>query len=164
FAKSLFDKRVKIIIDDGFKYLREQNKKYDIVIVDSTDPETIANDLFIEDFYESAYGALKDDGIFIAQSETPLLACYKEMRKNIYKKLSLLFKYVNFIYYPMPCYPTGFFSSIIASKKYDPLKLSKEEIVKKIKNFPLKYFNEDIYFSSLAIPDFEKEIIKNLNS
>ncbi len=159
FSKSLNDKRSNIIIDDGFKFLSKQKGKYDIVIVDSTDPETIANDLFVTDFYESAFDALKDDGIFLAQSETPLLDCYKEIRKTIYKKLSSLFNYVNFIYYPMPCYPTGYFSSVIASKKYNPFEISKKEIREKIKDFSLKYFNEDIYFSSLAIAGFEKNIL-----
>jgi len=156
FSKSLNDKRANVIIDDGFKFLSKQKGRYDIVIVDSTDPETIANDLFVTDFYESAFNALKEDGIFMAQSETPLLNCYKDLRKTIFKKLSSLFLYVNFIYYPMPCYPTGYFSSVIASKKYNPLEISKLEIEKKIKEFSLKYFNEDIYFSSLAIPSFEK--------
>jgi len=162
FAKSLKDNRAKIIIDDGFKFLANQKNKYDIVIVDSTDPETIANDLFVTDFYESAFNSLKDDGIFIAQSESPLLSCYKSIRKSIYKNLKSLFNFVNFIYYPMPCYPTGYFSSVIASKKYNPDEVTKDDINKKIKDFKLKYFNEDIYFSSLTIPNFEKEIT-NIN-
>lgn len=160
FAKSLNDKRVKLIIDDGFKFLSNQKDKYDIVIVDSTDPETIANDLFVGDFYESAFNALKEDGVFVAQSETPLLECYKPVRKTIYKKLKSLFNYVNFIYYPMPCYPTGFFSSVMASKKYNPLEVKKEEINNKISKFNLKYFSADIYFSSLAVPPFERAIIQ----
>lgn len=160
FAKSLYDKRVNLIIDDGFKFLSNQKDKYDIVIVDSTDPETIANDLFIGDFYESAFKALKDDGIFVAQSETPLLQCYKEVRVSIYKKLKSLFSYVNFIYYPMPCYPTGFFSSVMASKRYNPLEVKKEDIKNKISKFNLKYFSQNIYFSSLTIPPFEMQIIQ----
>lgn len=160
FSNSLNDKRVVLKIDDGFKFLSQQKNRYDIVIVDSTDPETIANDLFVGDFYESAFNALHEDGIFVAQSETPLLECYKNTRKEIYKKLKSLFCFVNFIYYPMPCYPTGFFSSVMASKKYNPLEVKKEDIRKKIAKFNLKYFSEDIYFSSLAIPPFEMGIIQ----
>lgn len=160
FANSLNDKRVILKIDDGFKFLSQQKNIYDIVIVDSTDPETIANDLFVGDFYDSAFKALKEDGVFVAQSETPLLECYKKTRKEIYKKLKSLFCFVNFMYYPMPCYPTGFFSSVMASKKYNPLEVKKENIKNKISKFNLKYFSADIYFSSLTIPPFEKEIIE----
>ncbi len=158
FAKSLNDKRVNLVIDDGFKFLSMQKDSYDVIIVDSTDPETIANDLFEGDFYESAYYALKGDGIFVAQSETPLLDCYKKIRKSMYKKLKSFFPFVNFIYFPMPCYPTGFFSSIIASKKYDPLDVKEKIIQNKIKNFNLKYYSQKIHFSSLTLPPFEKEI------
>ena len=159
FAESLNDKRVNLIIDDGFKYLSNQKNQFDIIIVDSTDPETIANNLFAGDFYESVFNALKEDGIFIAQSEAPLLDDYKNLRKNIYIKLKSLFKFVNFIYYPMPCYPTGLFSSVVASKKFNPLDVKKEDISNKIKNIKLKYYNETIHFLSLAIPNFEDEIL-----
>lgn len=162
FAKSLNDNRLNLVIDDGFKFLSNKKNEYDIIIVDSTDPETIANSLFDGNFYESAFNALKEDGIFIAQSETPLLSCYKDIRKSIYKKLKSLFNYVNFIYYPMPCYPTGYFSSIIASKSYDPLKTEKEEIFNKIKTMNLKYYSEQIHYSSLTPPPFEIDLLNKI--
>lgn len=151
------DKRVNLLYKDGFKYIKENKNKFDIIIVDSTDPETIANDLFSGDFYKSCANALKDDGIFVAQTEPPFHDTYIPVRKKIFDNLKKHFKFVNFILFPMPCYPTGYFSVVLASKKYDPLSLSKDEIKEKIKGFNLKYYNEDIHFASLAVPEFMKK-------
>ena len=54
----------------------------DIVIVDSTDPVGPAEGLFNKAFYDSCFRALKDDGILVQQSESPLvlLDLIKEMR------------------------------------------------------------------------------------
>ena len=45
----------------------------DIVIVDSTDPVGPAEGLFNKAFYDSCFRALKDDGILVQQSESPLV-------------------------------------------------------------------------------------------
>jgi spermidine synthase len=160
FSDSLSDKRVSLKINDGFAYLSSQKNMYDIIIVDSTDPETIASSLFKGNFYEEAFYALKDDGILVAQAETPLLDEYKQLRKMIFSNLKSKFKYVNFIFFPMPCYPTGYFSAVLASKRYSPLDLSKDEIKNKISQLSLKYYDEQIHFSALTISPMFENLLK----
>ena len=160
FSDSLSDKRMSLKINDGFAYLSSQKNMYDIIIVDSTDPETIASSLFKGNFYEEAFYALKEDGILVAQAETPLLAEYKELRKMIFSNLKSKFKYVNFIFFPMPCYPTGYFSAVLASKRYSPFDLSKDEIKNKISQLNLKYYDEQIHFSTLTISHMFENLLK----
>lgn len=160
FSDSLSDKRVSLKINDGFAYLSSQKNMYDIIIVDSTDPETIASSLFKGNFYEEAFYALKDDGILVAQAETPLLDEYKQLRKMIFSNLKSKFKYVNFIFFPMPCYPTGYFSAVLASKRYSPLDLSKDEIKNKISQLSLKYYDEQIHSSALTISPMFGNLLK----
>lgn len=160
---ALNDRRVKVLFEDGFKYIKENSNKFDIIIVDSTDPETIATELFSGDFYSAASNALKNNGILVAQTEPPFHDTYVHIRKNIYKNLKKHFTHVNFILFPMPCYPTGYFSVVIASKKFNPLSISKEEIKEKIKDFNLNYYNEEIHFASLAIPEFMKKYLELKN-
>ena len=47
------DSRVNIYINDGNKFVKQTNNKYDVVIVDSTDPIGPAECLFEEDFYRN---------------------------------------------------------------------------------------------------------------
>src|SRR5690606_40488728 len=57
----------------------------DVVIVVSTDRVGPAEGLFIKDFYASCFRALKDDGILVQQSESPLaqLELIKAMRAEM---------------------------------------------------------------------------------
>ena len=68
---ALTDERCQVLVEDGIEYIRNHKDMYDVIIVDSTDPVGPAVNLFSKDFYISIYEALKDDGIFVAQTESP---------------------------------------------------------------------------------------------
>ena len=72
-------------------------------------------DRFNKAFYESCFRALKDDGILVQQSESPLvqLDLIREMRGEMGKAGFRTFATLPF---PQPCYPTGWWSVTIASK------------------------------------------------
>src|SRR3546814_19402413 len=90
----------------------------DIVIVDSTDPVGPAEGLFNKAFYESCFSALKDDGILVQQSESPLvlLDLIKEMRGEMAKAGFPAFKTLPF---PQPCSPTAGWNCPLATKSGD---------------------------------------------
>ena len=67
------DPRAELLFDDGIAYMRNAApNSLDVVIVDSTDPVGPAEGLFNKAFYDSCHRALKDDGILVQQSESPL--------------------------------------------------------------------------------------------
>ena len=45
------DKRVEIIFNDGRKFLEENKEKFDVIILDLTDPVGEANKLYTQEFY-----------------------------------------------------------------------------------------------------------------
>src|SRR3954471_3183000 len=47
----LKDKRFDLIIDDGFRYVAGTDRRFDVIIVDSTDPQGPGKVLFTEEFY-----------------------------------------------------------------------------------------------------------------
>ena len=65
------DKRVNLIFQDGLKYIRKCENKYDLIIVDSTDPFGPGEGLFTKEFYGNCFKALKEDGIMVNQHESP---------------------------------------------------------------------------------------------
>ncbi len=67
-ACRLDDPRVHIHIADGLKFIRSCENKYDLIIVDSTDPFGPGEGLFTKEFYGSCYNALREDGIMVNQS------------------------------------------------------------------------------------------------
>ena len=59
-ACCLDDERVNIRYEDGLKYIRRCENKYDLIIVDSTDPFGPGEGLFTREFYGNCYKALKE--------------------------------------------------------------------------------------------------------
>ena len=109
------NKRVKIIIDDGAKFIREAKEKFDIVIVDSPDPIGAAKVLFSKRFYKNIFSILTDKGMLIRQTGSTILQP-EEIRHN-YKIMQEVFPYVSVQLAAIPTYIGGFFSFLIGSKK-----------------------------------------------
>lgn len=64
----LKDKRVNLIIEDGFKYLQKNKKKYDIILVDIEDPSVAhSSPLYTVEGFKLASQSLKEKGIFEIQ-------------------------------------------------------------------------------------------------
>ncbi len=159
-ASSFKDKRLKVFIEDGRKFVRYTKNKYDLIIVDCSDPIGPSKVLFEKDFYQDSYKILKEDGIFVTQSESPFYSL--DIIKNIIKNLKTFFPIVKLYTANIPTYPAGYWSFTIASKVYDPLNTQVEEIIDKIKDKKLKYYNEQMHFSSFALPNYVKEALKNV--
>jgi len=72
---SLTSEKVHVITGDAYDYLIKNSLKYDIIIADFTDPhdETISK-LYTDIFYKMVKKSLKNDGVFITQSTSPLFA------------------------------------------------------------------------------------------
>ena len=53
------------------KFIRRCENKYDLIIVDSSDPFGPSEGLFTREFYGNCYNALKEDGIMVNQQGSP---------------------------------------------------------------------------------------------
>ena len=84
-AQGLSDPRVEIQITDAIVYVREHPGEFDVVIVDSTDPIGPGVGLFTREFYQDVAKALKDGGIMVAQTESPVNN--KDLIQKIHRNL-----------------------------------------------------------------------------
>ncbi len=146
------DPRAQLLFDDGIKYMRDLDaESIDVVIVDSTDPIGPAEGLFNQNFYESCLKALRNGGILVQQSESPLahLDLIKAMRSAM---KAAGFSAMRTLPFPQPCYPTGWWSCTMARKGID-LGTFRERGAQ-TKGFPTRYYNADIHRAALASPEF----------
>jgi spermidine synthase len=156
-SSQLDNPKVDIRIQDGFKYLKDNKSKFDIILVDSTDPVGEGAKLFEKDFYQLCHDALSEDGMLVFQSESPFL--HKDLIKDVFhQRLEQLFDisslYLSFI----PDYPMGMWSFGVGSKKYHPKNdLITEKADKIAKN--TRYYNKDIHKACFALPNFVKELV-----
>ncbi|MGJ4731197.1 polyamine aminopropyltransferase [Luteimonas sp. SDU101] len=145
------DPRAQLLFDDGVAYMRDAAPaSLDVVIVDSTDPVGPAEGLFNRAFYESCFRALKDDGILVQQSESPLalLDLIREMRAEMGKAGFTRFQTLPF---PQPCYPTGWWSCTLARKSGG---FDFREDDARNKPFATKYYSAEIHRGAQALPPF----------
>ncbi|NIV15468.1 MAG: polyamine aminopropyltransferase [Aliifodinibius sp.] len=155
-ANQILSKKVKCHFQDGVEYVKHVAQKYDIVIVDSTDPVSVGEGLFSKEFYQDCFKLLNDDGILINQSESPSWQPGEVQR--IAGKLKSVFPAVRYYQAHIPTYPSGHWIFGFASKKYDPLKNFRKNHYQHL-NLSLKYYNADIHHGAFALPTFTRELI-----
>lgn len=72
---SMNQDRVAIINEDGFTYLTDDVKYYDVIIIDLPDPKTIElGRLYSFEFYKLCYNRLRPNGVIITQAGSPYYA------------------------------------------------------------------------------------------
>ncbi len=152
------DPRAQLLFDDGVAYMANRAPgSVDVVVVDSTDPVGPAEGLFNRAFYESCFRALRDGGILVQQSESPLalLELIQEMRAEMGKAGFAEFATLPF---PQPCYPTGWWSCTLARKPGGG-GFGFREADARAKGFPTRYYSADVHRGALATPPFVAEAL-----
>ncbi|MDQ2701836.1 MAG: polyamine aminopropyltransferase [Pseudomonadota bacterium] len=155
------DARAQLLFDDGVAYMANcAPGSVDIVIVDSTDPVGPAEGLFNKAFYDSCFRALREDGILVQQSESPLalLELIREMRAEMGKAGFSSFKTLPF---PQPCYPTGWWSCTLARKPGGG-GFEFREADARAQAFDTLYYSADIHRGALATPPFLAAALKEV--
>ena len=153
-AQGLQDPRVDIQVIDGIKHVQESPDTYDIIIVDSTDPIGPAVGLFAKDFYQSIARSLKQDGIFVAQTESPFLN--GSLIQRVYDDVASIFPITKLYLAAIPTYPSGLWSFTIGSKVYDPANISDQA---RAKSLQTKYYTPSLHQAVFHLPRFVEELL-----
>ncbi|WP_043540136.1 polyamine aminopropyltransferase [Salinarimonas rosea] len=65
------DPRAEIVIGDGLAFVRDTDRRFDVIVVDSTDPVGPAAALFGEAFYHDCKRCLRPGGVLVTQAGVP---------------------------------------------------------------------------------------------
>lgn len=147
------DPRVEIVVADGIKYVGEQQGAYDVVVVDAPDPVGPAVGLFSASFYRSIWRALAEDGLCLAQTESPFFN--RDLISRVYRDMAGVFPLVRLYLACIPTYPGGLWSFTLGSKKYDPLQVEAE----KIPDLGTRYYSPAVHKSAFVLPPFVAELV-----
>jgi len=149
-AKVFDDPRLRLVINDGVAFVRDSRETYDVIMVDSTDPNGAAERLFGSAFYLSVANRLADNGIVIAQGESVFYEM--EMQKALLEIAAPLFDWVSMYNFTNMTYPGGLWSFMWASKQIHPFKAIPPQTIP-----GCTYYNSDVHRAAFALPEFQRK-------
>ncbi len=153
------DARVELVFNDAIQWVKDnKSESIDLIIVDSTDPIGPAEGLFSTPFYKDCMRILKPDGLVVQQSESPLAHLESIIKPMHHCMHEAGFSATQLLHFPMPTYPTGWWTATIASKN-KVLNFAREAESKSL-GFDTEYYNHAIHLACFAAPQF---VLKQLS-
>lgn len=152
------DPRATLIFDDGIAYLQKQADRFDVILVDSTDPVGPAEGLFRKEFFASCHRALNDTGILCLQSESPWIDALQPVIRQVNIDLKTMFPIVRAYTAAIQTYQAGLWLFQLASKQTDPLQVDAARQIQ-ARKLNCDYYNAAVHSAAFALPEFVNRII-----
>ena len=159
-ADGAFDNpRTNLVIADGARFVEKTDRRFDVVIIDSTDPIGPGVVLFTKSFYAGCKRCLKDGGVLITQNGVPALQ--GDEVTTSYRHFRALFRDAAFYVAPVPTYNGGFMAFGWATDDPGLRHWSPASIQTDIDAIGLttRYFNADIFSGAFALPTFIRDLM-----
>lgn len=153
------DPRAELIIGDGVAHVREASDgRYDVVLVDGTDPLGPGEGLFNSEFYRHVSRILTREGLTATHtSENPLIK--PEVVRTLLDKLKGVFPGVTLFRSEIPIYHTGSWYFALASKGGDPRLAPWYGERFNQHTARRRYYNESIHRASFAMPTHVENLL-----
>jgi spermidine synthase len=154
------DKHFESVIGDGMEYVGETERRFDVIIVDSTDPQGPGAVLFTKEFYARCKRCLKKGGILVTQNGVPILQP-DELSTTIGHFRSL-FKDATCYVAAIPTYVGGHMAMGFASDNPKLRQVSEAMIAaryKKAGRFSTKYWTPAVHRAAFALPRFIQDLV-----
>jgi spermidine synthase len=158
--KAFDDKRTDLVIADGARFVAETAERYDVVIVDSTDPMGPGEVLFTEEFYRNCRRCMAPGGVIVNQNGVPFMQ--PDEVTMTYRRRKKSFKVSTFYVAAVPSYYGGFMTLGWASNapKLHQAKLAAIAQRAKAAKLKTRYYSPEIHVGSFALPQFVHGYIK----
>ncbi|MEX2642443.1 MAG: polyamine aminopropyltransferase [Acetobacterales bacterium] len=153
------DPRAEIVVADGCAFMRESDRTFDVIMVDSTDPHGPGEVLFTAEFYGDCRKRLNPGGILATQSGVPFMQ--PEELTNSAERLGRHFADAAFYVAPVPEYVGGFMAFGFAPAGGPPQPPAAEDLERRFAKagFRTKYYTPAIHRAAFALPAFALELI-----
>jgi spermidine synthase len=152
------NKRFDLVIDDGMHYVAKTDRRFDVIIVDSTDPQGPGKVLFSRKFYAACKRCLRKGGVMVTQNGVPIFQA-GELRSGI-AKFRQLFADATCYVAAIPTYVGGHMAMGWATDNSRLRRVPVATIAaryRKAGSFPTKYWTPQVHVAAFALPRFIAE-------
>lgn len=144
--------RLNLVIADGAKFVEQTDERWDVIIIDSTDPLGPGEVLFSERFYQGCKRCLAPGGILVTQNGVPYVQGAEVT--NSHRRLSPQFDDVWFYIAPVPTYQGGHMAFGWATDQTGHRTVPVSAIRKRFQRagFETRYYTPEAHVASFALP------------
>ena len=159
-AGAFDDPRADVRFMDGIRFVAETSEKFDVVIVDSTDPIGPGEVLFTPEFYADCAHCLTERGILVTQSGVTFMQ--PNEAGGTYRRMKSLFVDPALYVTQVPTYGAGFMTLGWGCHSTAPRQTPAEEIVDRVAKAGLKtqYYSPAIHRAAFDLPAYI-DVLKN---
>ncbi len=165
-SQSFSNPKMNLLIQDGIEYVRDlasakNSQQFDVIIIDGSDPMGPAAGLFTPEFYQDCFSVLKQNGILVAQGESP--AFHTNAFRDLNGCLREIFgqKQTHVLLFYATTYPSGMWSFQIGIK--GDINLWSEKTLDRSRVFcqnnDLKYYQPSLQQAAFQLPRFVIEML-----
>ena len=157
------DPRVELRIGDGLRYATVDGPaagaRYDLIVLDLTGPEGLAEALYGEDFFRACRGLLAEDGALSLHLGAPFFQ--PERVAALVRRLRRVFasERPNFLHIPLY---GSLWGLATASERLDPLTVDEAEIERRIAERRiggLRHYNGAVHRAQFALPNHLRTLL-----
>jgi spermidine synthase len=155
---ALDDPRLEIRLGDGFEFVKQCREKFDLVVLDLTDPDTPAFHLYTEEFFRMCQRVLNPGGLMTMHLGSPVYQA-ATVRKNA-SNLRKVFKHVAPLSLFIPLYGS-LWCLAVASDSVNARALTTEVAAQRLRERRiggLKYYNAELHPALFALPTFVRDL------
>ncbi|MFV1442377.1 polyamine aminopropyltransferase [Phaeobacter sp. JH18-32] len=152
------DARLNLVINDGALFMKENTEKFDVIIVDSTDPIGPGEVLFTDTFYGHAARSLTEDGIIVTQNGVPFMQ--GDELTGTLRAFQALFADASCYLATVPTYAGGpmAFGWGSHSDKARSVSLADLEARFAAAGIDTGYYNPEVHKAAFALPNYVKKL------
>jgi len=157
---ALDDPRVRVVVGDGFAHVRESEERYDLIVLDLTDPGGPSTPLYTVDFYRACAARLAQGGALTLHIASPV--AHPDRIRDGLARLRAAFPRVTPYLASVPLYG-GLWMMACASATLDPAGVAADEIDRRIAQrgiTRLQHYNGDVHRAALALPNFVRDLVR----
>lgn len=152
------DPRTDLVIADAKDFITKCKERYDVIIIDSTDPVGPGEVLFTKHFYHLCQEILSYSGILITQNGVPFLQA-DELRNSL-SILKELFSDVACYTATIPTYAGGVMAFGWATNAFIIRSLDPLYIRYKASEIKTLYYTPEVHQAAFVLPPYIKKIIE----
>ena len=148
------DARHELIIADGIRFMKETDETFDVIIIDSTDPDGPSVPLFSQAFYADCRDRLSERGILVTQSGVTFMQEHEA--RDTHARMKPLFADATLYLTQVPTYGAGFMTLGWGCRGAEPRRTPVAEIERRFAEAAIEtqYYSPAVHAASFALPGY----------